>query len=727
MPNPQHKKSQAKCEYCCMTVVVALAAILFAGCVAASIALMRKELEICWTRDCINTEAKFITSMDMRVDPCDDFYAYSCGGWIQNHFVPDGASRIDEFQILSELTMYNIKALLESGGPTLPKEPKELYRMCMDEDKLDKIGVEPLLKHLQYMGLPHVPSAEKRFLWPKAVEKAEKFLGDSIFFFLDVIPHPLNISNHVIQVRQGNFNSLFGADFPDDDRLQHVEDFCTNYIDLLVSHVPEANNKVNSKQMAKDLLTFHRQLRDIMTKSDAEEDRLKQFQQITLNQLQTITGSNSSIFVWSEYFNDVLSGLKDKLDKNSPIILRNWQYFEQWPQIMQNTNPETIELYIWWRISSSLAPHTMTEFREMSEKLMQKMSGNRDRVIHRWKTCVEMVNKAYGMTIGSAYTQKHFKASIQNEVVKIKDEIRNAIEDTLKKQDWMDEQTINLSLGKIRATEIIIGAPKEPQNSGEQNEFYPEVERMNIETLNKGFFEANLQLLAAFEEHKLRLLSEITQRNRKMFFSPPTDVNVFYDEETNLITLPAAILQPPFYDLGLEALNYGAIGALIAQQYIHALDNIGRQYDLNGNLNQSWSEETLTAYNKRYWCPVDQQNGFNGELPRGKFSSAQQVKNVAGVDGLREALKAFKNVQYKLNDMIVARHFAFPALNDYSEEQLFFLAFANMFCSREFKSIESSHNRLRVINTVSNMEEFSDLWHCPAGTKMNPVVKCSLW
>ncbi|XP_065332883.1 endothelin-converting enzyme 2-like [Cloeon dipterum] len=537
--------------------------------------------------------------MDTKVDPCDDFYAYSCGGWIKNNFVPDGASRIDEFQILSELTMYKIK----------------------------------------------------------------------------------------------------GA-------------------------------KVNSKQMAKDLLTFQRQLKDIMTKSDAEEDQLKQFQQITLNQLQTITNSNSSTFVWLEYFNDVLSGLKDKLDKNSPIILRNGQYFEQWPQIMRNTNPETIELYIWWRIFSSLAPHTITEFREMREKLMQKMSGNRDLVIHRWKTCVEMVNKAYGMTMGSAYTQKHFDASIKNEVVKIKDEIRNAIEDTLKKQDWMDEQTINLSLDKIRATEIIIGVPKEPQNSGEQNEFYPEAERMNIEILNKGFFEANLQLLAAFEEHKLRLLSEITQRNRKNFFSPPTDVNVFYNEETNLITLPAAILQHPFYNLGLDALNYGAIGALIAQQYIHAIDNIGRQYDLNGNLNQSWSEETLTAYNERSWCPVDQQNGFNRELPRGKFSligKSAQAKNVAGVDGLREALKAFKNLQYKLDEMIVARNVAFPALEQHSEEHLFFLAFANMFCSREYKSTENSHNRLRVINTVSNMGEFSDLWNCRAGSKMNPVVKCTLW
>jgi putative endopeptidase len=208
--------------------------------------------------------------------------------------------------------------------------------------------------------------------------------------------------------------------------------------------------------------------------------------------------------------------------------------------------------------------------------------------------------------------------------------------------------------------------------------------------------------------------------------TPPT-VNAYYNPTNNEIVFPAGILQTPFFNATADdAVNYGAVGAVIGHEMTHGFDDQGRQFDEKGNLADWWTATDATAFDKRAQCIVDEYSSLeslpgvhmNGKLVQGEA--------IADLGGTTIAFKAFQRTpQYK----------AHQKLDGYTPEQRFFLAYAQVWRSlqneaytRQLATLDPHPNdRLRVIGTLSNMPEFRTAFACAANTAMVRQNRCQIW
>ncbi|GJQ67375.1 hypothetical protein Trydic_g5078 [Trypoxylus dichotomus] len=307
------------------------------------------------------------------------------------------------------------------------------------------------------------------------------------------------------------------------------------------------------------------------------------------------------------------------------------------------------------------------------------------------------------------------------------EDIKYAFKIAIEDLNWMDYVTREKTLTKLHAIRAFVGYPGWIMNATQLDKHYK-----NANVVNDNYFTSFLNLANSLVKKKLERLREKPNKNR--WVSAATTVNAFYSATLNSVTFPAGILKPPFYDNGIPALDYAAIGAIMGHEITHGFDDQGRRYDENGNLKQWWSTATLMHYQEKVECIIKQYNNYwmpdlgpmyavNG------FNT--QGENIADNGGLRAAYEAYKHRKQK--SAIMDQRL--PGLLDITTDQLFFLGFAQIWCgnctvgalkSRLLDGVHSP-NRIRVIGTLSNMKEFSVAWKCPRDSPMNPLNKCILW
>ncbi|XP_065344431.1 endothelin-converting enzyme 2-like [Cloeon dipterum] len=552
--------------------------------------------------------ARLSSSIDTSVDPCDDFYQFACGGWIEKHPVPEGASHVDQFQLLKDQSKNKIREILEADNSDLKGNPlmqaRSLYRSCLDEDKIEKKGVEPILEVLRSLGLPQVPTLKKQetFSWQGALVNAEKMLGDSIFFSLDVIQHPLDSSKHVLQVQKGSIEKVPETKCQGD--RDTVEAFIADYINMFIKHVPGVT--VDAKRMATEIYAFHSELGNMTT--DAGH-----YLEMTASELQEITDSHISTnstnrFNWSVYFNQVLDGdentsLKRK-EKDGRIIVRDQQYFERWSRLFQSSSPEMIEMYIWWRVFSSLAPYTTREFQMRQQKFWQKVGGTRI-ITPRWKVCLEMVNKAYGYIVNFEYAKIHLDKDLREQALWLVSEIKEFVKGYEKELNWMDSETKKQGLKKIESLRANVVNHDEPLFPSKLEQFYS-----LINFVDGDLFELHLKILSALEASKLNSLYLTPKKEPALVYdSDQSKANVHYDPETNSISIPVSLLQPPMHDLRNSRVEFAAISPLISFE-ITRVFNIGhvKRFKEVPICNENHYESNTTIASKlqdeeiQMWC-----------------------------------------------------------------------------------------------------------------------------
>ncbi|XP_026482131.1 neprilysin-1-like [Ctenocephalides felis] len=305
-------------------------------------------------------------------------------------------------------------------------------------------------------------------------------------------------------------------------------------------------------------------------------------------------------------------------------------------------------------------------------------------------------------------------------------DIRKAFEQSvMKEQKWMDAATRVATADKSRRMKEHIGFPEWLLDDQKLEQYYRGV-------------------LISESTHMENMLSVLNWRMRLQLESlhsaedgmhnwatDPISVNAFHTFQTNAITVPIAILQYPFYHLGLEALNYGSLGSILGHELTHGFDDSGRQYDKEGNLRQWWSEDTVEKYIEKTKCFIDQYSKFympdigeyiNGELTLGE--------NIADNGGLREAFAAYQ-IYIKEN----GRESYLPGFEDFTHEQLFFLSYGNLWCETSTPessrwALEDEHcpGKYRLRGVLTNSKEFSKAWKCKLGSGMNPNNdKCTIW
>eukprot|EP00112_Aurelia_sp_Birch-Aquarium-sp1_P007550 Seg1823.4 transcript_id=Seg1823.4/GoldUCD/mRNA.D3Y31 product="Endothelin-converting enzyme 2" protein_id=Seg1823.4/GoldUCD/D3Y31 len=676
---------------------------------------------LCLTSTCVQTAGDILMKMNQKVDPCEDFYGYVCGKFDQNYEPFEDMTRSMSFEILRRRNNYALHKLVKkmpakSGVKSLDNV-KAIYESCMLNGNDPKQGLSNL-KKIVAKYRPHGASFNaKKWNFKKALNDMNTNLPTKAFFWLAAGLDSQNPDHYIYSVGQAGLYFSRQYYLSKDAHKTKVRNAYFKMMSNILKDFGYDGKHV--KSMAKDIFEFEKKLAKIfipstkLRKPDLIETRM------TIDELKAITPQVD----WTDLFERRLKHAGYKLSDVKKLVLVGKDYFIALGKLIENTKKETLANYMLWKVLSSLGDFCGKKFRDEQFKLMKVYVGKKTET-PRWNTCIRTASSWMPFALGRIFVDNRFKSKYaKKEAFNLVTEIKHSFIANLKNVKWMDEATKKKAKSKALAIEQLIGYPMYMLDNAKLDKKYA-----GLEMSNKDFLGNYLKMhLYALKENVLRLKKH---RDRKEWTSAPNIVNAFYSQAYNRIVFPAGILQPTFYHHEYPSpMKYGGIGTVIGHEITHAFDDLGRKYDKNGKLVQWWKAEDIKKFEKKANCIRKQYSSYTiyGKHMNGQLSAGE---NIADNGGVKIAYAAFrKHLQKHPNTR------SLPGLQHLSDDQLFFVAFAKIWCMIEAKAktlnnIVSDHHsypKFRVKGALSNSVAFSKAFNCKLGSGMNPRNKCEIW
>ncbi len=636
------------------------------------------------------------------MNPCVDFYKFSCGGWIAANPLPADQARYGRFDALQERNRTVLRNELESvsaanpGRTALEQKIGDFYFACMDEKSIEARGTAALKPDLD-----RIAGLKTK----KDLAEITAYLfkaGAPAFFYFSSEQDPKDSTKVIAGLDQG------GIGLPDRDyyfktdpksvdlRKQYLEHI-TKMFALLGTPAAEASKKAQAVMAIETSLaqgSFDR-----VTRRDPE----KVYHKMTVKQLEALAPA----FDWTKFFRAVGAPPLDSLDVSVPPFEKALN------GVIETTSLDDLKTYLTWHLLRQNAPLLPGAFVQENFNFYGRILRGQQEMRARWKRCVDLTDNQLPDALGRLFIEKTLGDEGKQRTQKMVAEIEKALEKDIQSLDWMSPKTKEQALIKLKAITNKIGDKAHWLD-------YASVK------ISRDDAYGDSARASAFE--LARQLGKIGKPVDKTDWqmSQPT-VNAYYDPQENDVNFPAGILQPPFWDNKMDdAVNYGAIGAVIGHELTHGFDDQGRQYDAKGNLRDWWTDADAKAFEERADCLVKEYSGFtavddvklNGKLTLGE--------NTADNGGVRLAFMA-------LQDSLAGKQ---PApIDGFTADQRFFLGFAQVWCenqsdeSRRQRALIDPHSpgRYRVNGVVQNMPEFRKAFGCTEGQPMAPVQSCRVW
>jgi len=677
---------------------------------------------VCLTAQCVQTAAYLLSAMDRNADPCHDFFQYACGSWNRKHVIPEDRSSISTFEVMADQLQVILKGILEQR-PTkednfATTKAKYFYQSCMNMSQIVEVSDTPLRRVIQSLGgWPVTDSAWDPDRAPEletmlAVIKRNFTLGVLIEEWVG--PDDRNSQNHIIQIDQlqlGLPSRDYFLDEQSDRDLVAYHNYMTD-----VSHLLGANESHAAEELWK-VVQFERQLANISVPEVIRIDTSAIYHKITIQKLTELVPQIN----WMTYFSELVSPMK--INETEAIVSYSMDFFLALGKVLEKTEKRVIHNYIIWRLVMDLMPHMPPQYESTRAEFRRVLLGVlTDR--NRWNRCVEWTNKKLGMAVGALFIRDNFNHESKATALEMIHDIRDAFNDLLEENAWMDTETRLVAEDKANSMTERIGYPEYITNDTRLEEEYKNL------TIRGDQFLENLFAILRFEaDRNVAKLQKPVDKDK--WATEPAVVNAFYNPNKNDIVFPAGILQPLFYSQHFpKSLNYGGIGVVIGHEITHGFDDKGRQFDKHGNLKQWWNNRTIAAFRKEAQCIIDQYSNYTlDEINLGIDGRLTQGENIADNGGLKQAFRAYRKW--------VANNGAEPELPglDLTHNQLFFLNYAQIWCGSmrpedaltKIRSSVHSPGPIRVLGPLSNSRDFSEAYNCPATSRMNPPKKCSVW
>ncbi|XP_063063489.1 phosphate-regulating neutral endopeptidase PHEX [Engraulis encrasicolus] len=708
--------------------------------IAVIVVSQKSKEEFCLTPQCIEAAGSVLSKMDQSASPCDDFFQYACGGWIKDNPIPEDSSSYGIYPWLRQNVDIKLKELLEkpvdAGDIEAVQKAKVLYRSCMNEGLLEKEDISPLLKVLK----------QPEFRWP--------VLGDALGSSWRWDPAQFDMLQTLAQIRTQHSKSVLVRFYvsPDDKSsskyiikldqatltLPSREDYITNntesqrYREALLSLMVDmavmlgANQQTAEVQMRR-VLDFEIKVAQIMIPFENRTSE-NMYNRYSLSRWQrTVPEFNWMSFIKASI--DTKQHPDLSISSSEPVIVRAPQYFKDLFKLINATEPRTVANYVMWRAVLSRVSTLSRRFLYRYLDFERVISGTTS-LTPRWDKCVNYVENTLIYATGRLFVDKHFQEDKKHMMEELIDGIRWAFIDMLQKEnDWMDGDTKKKAIDKAHAVLPKVGYPEFILNDTYINE---DIKQLSFSETD--YFGNVMQTLKLIAQSDIGWLRKPVPRTE--WFTNPTTVNAFYSSFTNQIRFPAGELQKPFFwGLGYpRSLSYGAIGVIVGHELTHGFDNNGRKYDKDGNLDHWWSNASVTNFNDKTQCMVEQYNNYHwkeaGLNIRGKRTLAE---NIADNGGIREAFRAYRRWIDK--ERSGAEEPLLPGVG-LTNNQLFFISYAHVRCNAyrpeaardQVQSGAHSPPEFRVVGAMSNFEEFSKAFSCPATSIMNRGAQsCRVW
>ncbi|KAI4492198.1 hypothetical protein M0802_010004 [Mischocyttarus mexicanus] len=676
---------------------------------------------VCMSEECVRTAASLLSAMDRTVPPCDNFFLYACGTWNRLHVIPEDRSSISTFEVLADQLQVILKRVLEESpnendnNATL--KAKMFYKSCMDIPRIREIGDKPLKKVLEALGGWPVVIGNS---WKPPPYSIEVLLGrlrgeynEGILMEQWVGPDDKNSSTNILQLDQMQL-ALPSRDYylkkNSEAELKAYHRYMTNVAVLLGANPDTAAYELNR------VITLEKKLANASLPEADRHDTSLMYRKLTLRELQ----KEIPQLQWKVYLQEFVSA---PITEDEPVVAYAMPYFLQMGRIVQKTDRRTLHNYIIWRFVMSIMPHMIDEYQQKRIEFRKILSGILSER-NRWSQCVEWTNKNLGMAVGALFIRDNFNHESKETALEMIRTIREAFNELLADNQWMDDETRTVAKGKADSMNERIGYPEFLKD--------PVILSKNYKMLNISEDRFLENVLAVHKYEAYDNLQELRQPVDKDKWSmEPAVLNAFYNPNKNDIVFPAGILQPLFYSQHFpKSLNYGGIGVVIGHEITHGFDDKGRQFDKDGNMMQWWNNATIKAFRERTQCIVDQYSGYKLEevdlYINGRMT---QSENIADNGGLKQSFRAYKKWV-----SIHGQEPLLPGVN-LTHDQLFFLNYAQIWCGSmrredaltQIRSSVHSPGPVRVLGPLSNSEDFAKAYNCRLGSPMNPIRKCSVW
>jgi putative endopeptidase len=636
---------------------------------------------------------------DTTVRPQDDLFRHANGKWLSSTEIPADRRSYGTFALLAERAEADVKALLEEAAarPGTSAESRmigDFYASLLDLAALDRAGLTPLKAELDRI-------AKARTMSDVAALMGH-MLGSGVAgpVVAYVSADAKNPTLNAVTWTQS------GLGLPDRDYYLNADSksFRAAYVSYL-TELGKLAGFASPAATASKVMAFETALAEIQWAAEDRRDALQTYNPTP----RKLWAQQYGPFPWEAFAK--ASGMP----AGSGAILSEKTYFKAFAKLASETPVETWKAYLRFRLLDAYGEHLGKGFRTAHHRFHGATMSGLKAEAPRWRTAVETTSDALGEAIGQRYVTKHFPPAAKARMQELVDHLFEAYRESLAKVEWMTPKTRQAALEKLSSFKVKIGYPDAWRG-------YAGLEVKRADAVG------NLLRVSRFLYG--RDMAEAGKPvDRTRWHMTPQTVNAYYDPTANEIVFPAAILQPPFFDMtGDDAFNYGAIGAVIGHEISHGFDDEGRRYDGQGRLRDWWTaadEKAFLERAERLIAQYDAYEALPGKFVNGKLTLGENIADLAGV------AMAHRAYQLSLGGK------AAPVIADMTGDQRFFMGYARVWRNkdREERALSKlstdphSPSAFRVNGVVTNFDAFYRTFNVKAGDKLfrKPEDRVRIW
>ena len=598
---------------------------------------------------------------------------------------------------------------MQNEAGSIADKIAKLYNIGMDSVRLQEQGAAPLMPYMEEIN--QLKSRED--VWAELLKMHRR--GNHVLFGVFGEADKDNAKMCIAWAYQSGLG-LGDRDYylTDEGNNKNVR---AGYVELMTKEFAMAGydklSGIRADKLAQMVMSFETRLAKSQNTRLENRDPQATFNRFTVDSAAALTPNID----WKGYFTamNIMEGMES-------FNIAQIKYFEEVNRVLADTDVEILKAYMAWHEINGAASYLSDDFVNANFDFYGKLLSGREVNRPRWKRVTATVDGAMGEALGQLYVEKYFPAEAKARMETLVQNLITALGQRIDMATWMTDATKANAHEKLSTILVKIGYPNKWRDySGlevKDDSYYANVVRSNEFDMDY-------------------MLSKINKPvDRDEWQMTPQTVNAYYNPTTNEICFPAAILQPPFFNMEAdEAANYGAIGVVIGHELTHGFDDQGRQYDKDGNLNDWWTEEDAANFNSNKKVLIDAFNNCialddpelglihgNGELTLGE--------NIADNGGLHVSYLAMQNA-------IAKKQLNKGEMDGFTPEQRFFLAYAAVWASniRPQAALQltqmdvHSLGRNRVNVALPQVTEFIEAFGIKEGDGMwlAPEKRALLW
>jgi endothelin-converting enzyme/putative endopeptidase len=637
-----------------------------------------------------------------EVSAGSDFYQYVNDGWLQATDIPADKSDYGTFTVLNDRTQQQVRQLIEAAADqqaaagTDTQKVGDFYRSYVDLEARNAAGVAPLTPILE-----QVDSVTDNQQLAAAMGQLRR---DGVVgpFVTYISPDARRSDQYAVYASQSGI-TLPDRDYYLKDEPRYVE--LREKLQTYIAEMLAAVDIENAEDKAGAIFELETKIAEAMWTNVENRDPVNTYNKKTSQEIQSLL----SAFSWDAYASAA------GIDQQDEFIIRQPSYFESLNTLFAEVPLETWKAYLTYRIVDAYAPATTEELEQRHFEFNGTAITGVEQQKPLWKRGVETTESSLGEILGKLYVEQNFAPEAKARMEQLVDNLKRAFAARITQLDWMGPGTKKQAMEKLSKFTTKIGYPDKWKD-------YSMLEIAPDDLVGNLVRSANVE----YQRDLDKLGGPI---DRTEWFMTPQTINAYYNPVMNEIVFPAAILQPPFFDMQADdAVNYGAIGAVIGHEISHGFDDKGSQYDGTGNLRDWWTIEDRTEFEQRadnlvqqygQYKPFDDMN-VNGELTLGE--------NIGDLGGLSVAYEAY---QLSLDGEPA------PVIDGLTGPQRFFLGWSQIW-RRKYREPElrrrlltdpHSPSRYRVNGIVSNLDAFYEAFEIKPGDPMYiaPEDRVRIW